>query len=79
MESNSIFQEKASRKIDNPQEETCAHKGDVLIYHSGSRKFVEGEVTDDFCEHVVCLDCNEHVDCESFCSEMKRPWEEIPY
>jgi hypothetical protein len=38
----------------------CPHR-QVVVDTSGSRRFVEGEVTDDIVVRALCLDCGEYL------------------
>jgi hypothetical protein len=38
----------------------CLHRH-VVVDSSGSRRFVEGEVTDDILVRALCLDCGEYL------------------
>jgi hypothetical protein len=38
----------------------CMHRN-VVVDSSGGRRFVEGEVTDDFLVRALCLDCGEYL------------------
>ena len=52
----------------------CPHRH-VVVDSSGSRRFVEGEVTDDILVRALCLDCGEYLTE----SEIRGSWEGEPH
>ena len=51
----------------------CMHR-QVITETTGSRRIVDGEVWDDICERLVCLDCGEYVTEE----EVRAAWGQVP-
>lgn len=54
----------------------CLHSGKTEYMTTGSFHLTAGEVWDDLCDHIICLECGQHVDCDSLCEDMRRPWTE---
>jgi len=65
---------KTDLKADTDRSYTpCIHKN-VVVDLSGSRRFVEGEVTDDILVRALCLDCGEYLTE----SEVRGAWDGEP-
>jgi hypothetical protein len=48
----------------------CPHEN-VTNDQTGSLHF-DGDVYDDFEDHTICLDCQQHIDCTFTCAEHKK-------
>jgi len=50
----------------------CMHRN-ITVVTIGSRRFIQGEVTDNIVEHVQCMDCLEYLTE----AEVRAAWDSI--